>query len=418
MVRRERNFFKNIIVSVLIMTIVTMFTIAVLIMVQHPLVMQGGVLHVLLYGAVDEAAHMDAPENPPPYYEILPPDMYELQYIQRFSPLMVQVVPPFVPELPSTADMDSAEFSELSFSIPENACVCMRCQEDIPYCYLEEAERPHTMDTDGTIFSEPSFYTPENACTCMQYYGDMPYLCLEETGDTIFSELPFYIYENTYIYAQFHLDRPYLSPEEVVWKVNAHLHLPFFYYIRVIDEPNPLLVNPFYRLPPGFTPQDMVPVNNANCRLRATSETVAAFHAMRAGARDNGLDLVVVSAFRTARRQAELFSARNYVDGVVARPYHSEHQTGRALDLGGTRGLLDARGPSRTGTWVAENAHLYGFIVRYKAETTHITGYIHEPWHITYVGVGISMYMYENGILSLEEFVGRNPGVGLWDTVP
>jgi len=93
----------------------------------------------------------------------------------------------------------------------------------------------------------------------------------------------------------------------------------------------------------------------------------------------------------------------------VARPHHSEHQTGRALDLINTRTqrLLSHYDPESI--WLLYNSHYFGFIVRYKRETTHITGFIHEPWHITYVGVKIAQYMHQNNILSLEEFVGRNP---------
>ena len=225
-----------------------------------------------------------------------------------------------------------------------------------------------------------------------------------------FAEIPFFIPKNAPFYAYFYYENPDISPETAVWMVNAHLHIPFFSYIRINNGPNPLLVNAFYRLPPGFAPYSLVPVNSATCFLLATPETVTAFRAMREYARENYLDLSATSAFRTAEHQAELFAARNFVDGVVARPYHSEHQTGRALDLWGPHGLLDAHGPTRTGTWVAQNAHLFGFIIRYRADTTHITGFIYEPWHITYVGVDISMYMYENHILSLEEFVARNPG--------
>jgi len=225
-----------------------------------------------------------------------------------------------------------------------------------------------------------------------------------------FSVFSFYIPENAPLYEYFWYHNPHLYAETVVWKVNAHLHLPFYSYIKVNYNPVPLLVNTFYRLPPGFSPYPLVPVNHAYCFLRATPETVAAFRVLQEAAREAGLDLSVTSAFRTAGRQGELFSAQGYRDGAVARPYHSEHQTGRALDLWGPDGLLDARGPSPTGIWVAQNAHLYGFIVRYRAETIDITGYIHEPWHITYVGPEIAMYMYENRILSLEEFVGRNPG--------
>lgn len=225
-----------------------------------------------------------------------------------------------------------------------------------------------------------------------------------------FDTLQFYIPENAHYYAAFYADNPHFTAEEIVWKVNAHLHLPFYYVIFVNEDPNPLLVNPFYRLPAGFTPAGMVPVNNQNCTLRAVPEAVTAFRALRATAAENGHNLVVASAFRTAGRQAQLFSARNYVDGVVARPYHSEHQTGRALDFGAPGGgLLDSRRSTPMGRWVAANAHYYGFILRYRAETTHITGFIFEPWHFTYVGVAISMYMHENNIMSLEEFIGRNP---------
>ena len=224
----------------------------------------------------------------------------------------------------------------------------------------------------------------------------------------------FFIPENEETYIKFHSERPDLDAKTVVWMVNVHLHLPFFYRIYVNEDPNPLLINSFYRLPTGFMPQDLVPVTHENCRFRATPETAAAFRRLRASAQEAGFNITLASAFRSASRQHEIFLARGARDGRTMRPYHSEHQTGRALDLNGPGGrLLDRAGPTPTGAWVAENAHLYGFIMRYRAETTHITGIDHEPWHITYVGAEISMYMNDNGILSLEEFVGRNPGVGL-----
>jgi len=231
----------------------------------------------------------------------------------------------------------------------------------------------------------------------------------ESTELSPFNVFSFYIPANSHLYEAFQQERPELSPDQVVWMVNAHLHLPFFEVIIINEYPNPLLVNTFYRLPDGFVPAELVPVNNATDHLLATPETVDAFRALRAEAQANNFSLSVTSAYRTAGRQYELWSGRGYVDGSTARPHHSEHQTGRALDLWGPGGLLDASGPTATGGWVAQNAHYFGFIMRYRADTTHITGYIHEPWHITYVGLEISMYMYENNILSLEEFVGRNP---------
>ena len=255
---------------------------------------------------------------------------------------------------------------------------------------------------------------PENTSDTPEYPEAANTVNTIAPGQEIYAVFPFYIAAKAQDYVEFHEQNPHLDAETVVWKVNAFLHIPFYDHIQINYDPNPLLVNPSHRLPYGFVPAVLVPVYDGNPDLLATPETAAAFRQMRVSAQQEGLDLAVVSAYRPAERQRVLFE-RQGRDGVVARPYHSEHQTGRALDLWGPGGLLDSGGgpPSPTGLWVAENAHNYGFIVRYTEENTHITGFISEPWHITYVGLEISQYMHQNNILSLEEFVARNPGIGL-----
>lgn len=234
-----------------------------------------------------------------------------------------------------------------------------------------------------------------------------------------FALLPFYIVENSQAYAYFHVERPYLDYEEVVWKVNVFLHVPFYSEIRIDNNPNPLLVSPAFRLPYYFTPAELVPVNEDNPNIMATPATVEAFRSLRTAAIADGLDIAAVSGYRPASRQRVIFGNQSdpyRVPAAVARPYHSEHQTGRAIDLWGPTpsGLLDATGPpSAVGLWVAANAHYHGFIVRYTAENSHITSFISEPWHITYVGREIAKYIVNNNLSSLEEFVGRNPGVTL-----
>ena len=275
-----------------------------------------------------------------------------------------------------------------------------------------------TDDTQATINEPPTEYSflPDDLKTADVPLIDDTYKADDLPPEQVspYMAYSFFIPENEETYFMFHTKQPDLDAQTVVWMVNVHLHLPFFYKIHINEDPNPLLVNSFYRLPADFMPQNLEPVMHDNCRFRATPETGAAFRKLRASAQEAGFSLFVASAFRTASRQQEIFFARGRRDGAIMRPYHSEHQTGRALDLRGPRGeLLGSTGPTRATAWIAENAHLYGFIVRYLAETTHITGIIYEPWHITYVGTDISKYMHENSILSLEEFVGRNPGVGM-----
>lgn len=231
-------------------------------------------------------------------------------------------------------------------------------------------------------------------------------------------------------YEAFHLRRPYLDYECVVWKVNAGLNRPFFTAAEVTTEAIPLLINAFNRLPYDFVPHELIPIDAAG--RTATPETVIAFRTMQDSALSDGFNLVVTSAFRGIVSQEEIFERNGGLPFVyyncqtygrisiallplsVMPPGFSEHHTGRALDLMGADGaLLDINAPSVMGRWVAENAHRYGFIVRYTEANSHITGVICEPWHITYVTRDIAMAMYLGEYGSLEEFVARNPDASL-----
>ena len=67
-----------------------------------------------------------------------------------------------------------------------------------------------------------------------------------------------------------------------------------------------------------------------------------------------------------------------------ARPGHSEHQSGLAMDVGA---IDNNYGNTPAGKWLAEHCADYGFILRYPQGKENITGYMYEPWHIRYVGV-------------------------------
>ena len=94
---------------------------------------------------------------------------------------------------------------------------------------------------------------------------------------------------------------------------------------------------------------------------------------------------------------------------LAARPGHSEHQTGLAIDVSTTQ--LGCRigpfGSSRASKWIAENAWQYGFIVRYPSNAkTAVTGYVWEPWHLRFVGIDLATEMRAKKISTLEEFFG------------
>jgi D-alanyl-D-alanine carboxypeptidase len=228
--------------------------------------------------------------------------------------------------------------------------------------------------------------------------------------ENIFTQFAYYEPDKLRSYENFQSRRSELDAGEVVWMVNAGLDGAFYENAEVVSGGNPLLINPYHRLPEDFVPEELAYIDESG--RQATPETVEAFYRLRDAARGEGYDLAVQSAYRTLDYQRGLYE-RESGDGAVARPAYSEHHTGRALDLWGPDGLLDESGPTPTGQWVARHAHEFGFIVRYTAENQAVTGYIYEPWHITYVGTAIAGEMRSGGYGSLEEYVAKNPQAGL-----
>ncbi|WAA09875.1 M15 family metallopeptidase [Fervidibacillus albus] len=91
---------------------------------------------------------------------------------------------------------------------------------------------------------------------------------------------------------------------------------------------------------------------------------------------------------------------------AVAQPGTSEHQTGLTMDITAysvNQQLVESFGQTEEGKWLENNAHQYGYILRYPKGKETITGYKYEPWHFRYVGVEAATVIFENG-WTLEEF--------------
>jgi D-alanyl-D-alanine carboxypeptidase len=224
-----------------------------------------------------------------------------------------------------------------------------------------------------------------------------------------FMAFSFYIPHNQLMYEDFKEQNPHLTYEETVWKVNAGLnYLPYENYNEIcLTNRHPLLVNPRNRLSDDFVPYRLVFLEGSN--FRVTPETATALANLRRAASQAGFNLWVTSAYRDIALQRNLHA--NSTDAWLARPGHSEHHTGRAVDFGGPlpSGLLDADEQTPAGLWLINHSHEFGFILRYTEENKHITSFNSEPWHFTYVGIDIAAAMHKGGYNSLEEYVAKNP---------
>lgn len=212
-------------------------------------------------------------------------------------------------------------------------------------------------------------------------------------------------------YAKLHSE---MELEEVVWRVNANLDQTFYDkdYVQYADQntDEPLLINKFNRVSDNYKPKKLVKIEGDYI---ATPETTEAYKELKKDLEALGMKIYIVSSYRDVAYQTNLYNyylksdSKQEVDTYSARPGYSEHHTGRALDISQVYNNLDAFEGSKEAKWVYENAYKYGFIVRYKEEQMDVTGYIFEPWHITYVGKEISMKMHDENIETLEEYVAK-----------
>jgi len=128
-------------------------------------------------------------------------------------------------------------------------------------------------------------------------------------------------------------------------------------------------------------------------------------------AKEGGHDIMLASGYRSYDLQQRYYS--NYVrtsgeseaNKYSAKPGQSEHQTGLAFDISSADRhcyLETCFGETAAGRWLAANAYLFGFILRYPAEKTAVTQYQYEPWHFRYVGKDLARALKESG-LTLDE---------------
>lgn len=135
-------------------------------------------------------------------------------------------------------------------------------------------------------------------------------------------------------------------------------------------------------------------------------------------ARSENIYPVVASGYRTKQVQQSIMKekiqeykkqglsnheAQTKAEAWVALPDTSEHQLGLSVDINADG--IHSKG-EEVYRWLDQNSYKYGFIRRYPANKTEITGVIHEPWHYRYVGVDAAKVMHKQGIC-LEEYLNK-----------
>ncbi len=193
------------------------------------------------------------------------------------------------------------------------------------------------------------------------------------------------------------------------------------------------LVNKEHSLALDYSPMDLMIVDNNENNFHEYLDpymkplirraVLVEFYRMKKEALKEGYNIIIDSAFRTSRYQGRLWDeelkknreelikkyddvydrieiermAVRLTDSYVARPGHSEHQTGLAFDMGVMKDNKLYNGDvSEEYEWMKNNAYMYGFILRYPENKKDITGFEYEPWHYRFIGLPHSYNCHEN----------------------
>lgn len=228
----------------------------------------------------------------------------------------------------------------------------------------------------------------------------------------------YFIYENLEKYLEYYNSLSDYSTEGlnkinyVITSVNSKVNYPFYENTKETDMSKEylIIVNKYNYLSENYIPDNLVTISPTyGYQLLVEKTTYDAFIKMHDDALNDGVNIFAASPYRSYYTQLDLYNfyvnrdGKNLADTYSARPGHSEHQTGLAIDITTRGGSLGAFEYTNEFKWLKENAYKYGFILRYPEGKEWITGYDYEPWHYRYVGVEAATQIYNENI-TFEEY--------------
>ena len=174
-----------------------------------------------------------------------------------------------------------------------------------------------------------------------------------------------------------------------------------------------ILVNKDNPLPRAHIPNNLVDAESKyKEKILVDKEVKIAFDRLKNEGLKYNYHIDIESGYRDFDYQEKIYNKlleeKGFAYAVtrIAEPGKSEHQTGLAIDFCIYKEdkcfiEYDIKELEET-KWIHQNAHKFGFILRYPEGKEDITKYNYEPWHLRYIG-DLASYLYHKK-MTLEEY--------------
>lgn len=237
---------------------------------------------------------------------------------------------------------------------------------------------------------------------------------LDEIYSRSYSEhIPHLISEKYFIESKFDeylelLENNTYEYSDVIAIVNTNNHIEHYekIYDSNVELEKLMLVNRYYKLSSDYTGIELsdISVQYAFDNNKLNLDALNNFIRMHEAAKNEGYTLIANGSYRSYESQEIIYERSRSINGtrrtdeIIARPGHSEHQTGLALDIQILGRSYSSFDETEEFDWLINNSHKYGFILRYPKDKEHLTGFKYEAWHYRYVGQEVATYIFENEI--------------------
>ena len=279
--------------------------------------------------------------------------------------------------------------------------------EEVPTPIIEE----YTVDQNETIYGFLQQYIVDNFSKSVNFtdyqktiQGILPYIYL-----------PYFDINNMQRYIDYKVKNPNFGWIDAIIHVGIGLDNPHYSNIKTISNPEALnvLVNKYNQITSDYVPSDLVDFEG---QTQLRSEVANNLKILFDEAAKEAIYLFTKHdyGYRSYAYQKKNYDGKVMYNGVKntdkanARPGHTEHQLGLAVDICSAQENDFKPGGKyyAVGQWLASNAYKYGFIIRYPDGKENVTGYIGEPWHIRYLGKELATSVYNSG-LTYDEYYAR-----------